>query len=129
MMVKEIRAFIMCPKCGSGFEYSALSVNTNVENVYRSYLQYHLNECVQCHKSTLIVRNVECKMWPPKVVYEMRWQCNVCSSTWVQTEYIGKGELGSGGLLNKLKYTVKCPNNKCMSTDKRLLSMCKKSNK
>ena len=119
----------MCPECGSGFEYSALSVHTGLEDVYSSYLQYYLNDCVQCHEGTLIVRDVECKPLPPKALYEMRWQCNACSSIWTQTEHIGKDELGSGGLLNRFKATLKCPNDKCMSKDKRLLGMCRKSNK
>jgi len=126
MIIKEIRAYIMCSECGSGFEYSALSVHTRLEDVYSSYLQYYLNDCVQCHKGTLIVRDVECRSLPSKALYEIRWQCNVCGSTWVQTEYISKEELGSGGLLKRFKSTLECPNSKCMSRNKRLLGMHRK---
>ena len=125
MVVREIRAYIVCPKCGKGFEYTAMSVRTTLQGAYEFYIKYHLNRCVGCRKADLIVRDMSCKILQirKKVAYDIRWQCNLCKGIWVQTEHLDGKELLTANLIDKFKHTVSCPNVVCASNHKTFLSI------
>lgn len=128
MIVGEINANIICPKCGSGFNYSALSTHTKLDTVYKDHLKNYLDNCAHCGKAKLVIKDVKCtlKQNLPKHVYMIKWECKKCGTKWIQTEYMSKDQLGSDRILNKFKSSLVCPHMACGSTDKSLLGILRK---
>lgn len=115
MIVKEIVATIMCPECGSSFEYSALSVHSHIETVYKVYLEYQLKKCARCNKADLIVRDIKCTIKVSKDKCLITWRCLHCDTTWEQHEYLDKDTLASGKTISQMMPDVTCPNIFCLS--------------
>lgn len=125
MIVEEVSASIVCSSCGYGFDYSALSIYTELEDVYNDYLKRHLEDCVKCDKGKLTLRDVKCTMQQnmPKHIYNIKWQCIKCGARWVQKEFISRNQLVNGDALRTYRSSIVCPH--CASTDKRLIGMSK----
>jgi len=115
MIVKEIRATIMCPKCGSSFEYSALSIHSRIETIHRRYLDCQLRECVRCNEADLTVRDIKCIVKSDKDKCLITWRCLHCDTTWEQHEYIDRDILASGRTISQIVTDVTCPNIPCLS--------------
>lgn len=127
MIVEEVSASIVCSKCGYGFDYSALSIYTELEDVYNDYLKVHLDDCIKCTNGKLVLKNVKCilKKNMPKHIYNIRWQCTKCGARWVQKEFISRDQLIHGDALRGFRSSIVCPHISCSSTDKRLIGMSK----
>lgn len=126
MIVRELKATIMCPECNDNFLYSALVIHNPIENIYRMYLEPQLAECSKCGKADMIVRDVSCILKSNKSKCIISWRCLRCDTTWKQSEYLDRGALAKGKTISQVTPTVTCPNVFCLSKADVLMTGIKK---
>ena len=127
MIVRELKAYIMCPKCDNSFKYSALVLHDPIESVYKRYLRPQLGKCSRCGKANMVVRDASCVIKSSKSKCFITWMCLNCDTTWEQSEYLDKAALASGKTISQIMPKVTCPNIFCLGkTDVIVTSMSKR---
>lgn len=126
MIVRELKATIMCPECNDNFLYSALAIHNPIENIYKTYLEPQLSECSKCGKANMIVRDVNCITKSNKSKCIISWKCLHCDTTWEQSEYLDRGALAEGKTVSQMVPTITCPNVFCLRKADVLMTGIKK---
>jgi len=127
MIVKELKATIMCPECNSSFIYSALSIHNSIESVYKTYLEPQLKKCTKCGKANMIVRDANYTIKSDKNRCIISWRCLHCDTTWDQSEYLDRGALAKGKTISQMVPTITCPNVFCLRKANVMMTGIKKA--
>lgn len=117
MMIKSLRAYIICTECGHGFVYSASLIHHRLKDIYRIYLKPQLRWCAKCREDSLVIRDLECKVRSPKTrECFITWKCMKCGMRWTHIEHIDKSKLAEGKLISQIVPDVTCPNMHCLTS-------------
>jgi hypothetical protein len=127
MIVRELKATIMCPECNNSFIYSALAIHSSIESVYKIYLEPQLKECTKCRKADMIVKDANCTIKSNRSRCTISWRCLHCDTTWQQSEYLDRGALANGKTISQTMPKVTCPNVFCLSKADVMMTGIKKA--
>jgi hypothetical protein len=127
MIVRELKATIMCPGCNNSFIYSALALYDSIEDVYKTYLEPQLKECTKCRKADMIIKDANYTIKSNRSKCIISWRCLHCDTTWEQSEYLDRGALAKGKTISQIMPTITCPNVFCLRKADVLMTGIKKA--